>query len=103
MKRLLSVLLFLFLAFTIYHDLTIGSLPISKQPPQEKAAYVDWLVQPGDTVLSIHEHLSHDKNLPISIEQIIKDFEKLNPATNASDIKIGHMYKFPIYDNTPDG
>ena len=112
LKRIFSILLFLFLAFTIYHDLTIGSLPIKpkeasqKQTNQaietKKISYINWIVQPGDTVLSIHEHLSDGTHSNISIEQIITDFETLNPSTHASDIKIGHTYKFPIYQNSTD-
>lgn len=107
MTRILTIFLFLFLAFTIYYDLTTGSLPAkSIQPHQEvptAEATIDFthvLVQPGDTVLSIYEHLLDGKENTISIAQLIDDFEALNPSTKASQIKIGVTYKFPLYSSS---
>ena len=106
MVRILSISLFLFLAFTIYYDLTTGSLPQksdkesqtqlqSTQQPDLQS--IDVLIQPGDTVLSIHEHLMNGEESPVSISQLILDFEALNPGIQASQINIGMIYHFPVY------
>ncbi len=54
------------------------------------------IVEPGYTVLSIVEELNIGP-INASIQQIIFDFEALNPKTNASNIHIGKAYLFPIY------
>ena len=103
LKRLLTVLFFIFLLFTIYHDITKGSLP-SKPENHTKTidntiSYIEWRVQPGDTVLSIYEHLAKDSHHTVAIEKIITDFETLNPTVNAANIQIGQVYKIPIYED----
>ena len=45
-------------------------------------------VEPGETVISIVEH-QIEKPLPVSIEELIQDFRKLNPGQAPEKIQIG--------------
>ncbi len=35
--------------------------------------------------------------LPVAIEQVVKDFERLNNGVKPEQIQIGESYNFPIY------
>ena len=52
----------------------------------------------GDTFLSISERINGSSISTIPIEQLIADFEKLNPNVNVHSLNIGHYYNFPIYE-----
>ncbi len=53
-------------------------------------------VEPGETLISIVE--SHiEKSLPVSIDQLIEDFQTLNPGQAPEKIQIGSTYQFPDY------
>lgn len=47
-------------------------------------------VKPGDTVMSIVGSAG-------SPDDIVKDFEALNPNVKANAIQAGTAYKFPVY------
>lgn len=101
MKRIIVIsTLILLVGLGIYFDLSVGTLP--KQTKSEQNAetvtipYQEVTVQAGYTVLSIVEHL-HKQQVPATIEQIIYDFEQLNPNVHPDDIQIGETYLFPIY------
>ncbi|RSK27862.1 hypothetical protein EJF36_13785 [Bacillus sp. HMF5848] len=117
MKKLLFVLISLFLAWVIYVDLSKGTIPLTpllttNSPPQTSEmrddqgmdidasntdnTYKAVHVQSGDTVLTIVERL-HDEQLPISIQQVIEDFENLNPGVQANNIQTNKTYYFPLY------
>lgn len=105
MKRLLIVLITLFLVYIIYYDFTVGTLPsatpVNKNIPSETTDknYFELKIKQGDTVLSIIE-TKHRSPLPVPIEKIVQDFEKLNPNEKVETIKVGKIYKFPIYDES---
>ncbi|MGX1192877.1 hypothetical protein [Metabacillus sp. SLBN-84] len=105
MKRLMVFLLTLFLLYIMYYDISTGTIAFS--PPatdNEPAAAVQSSPSPftvkeikqGETVLTIVEQLH--SGLPVSIEQVRKDFEKLNPNAKADAIQVGKAYKFPLYE-----
>ncbi|OIJ22164.1 hypothetical protein BKP45_05680 [Anaerobacillus alkalidiazotrophicus] len=115
MKKLIAPILLLITIYSIYYDLNIGTLPANTIVAAESTTTVNHssnisvekienipsesiVVEPGYTVLSIVEEL-HIGPVNASIQQIINDFETLNPNTNASNIKIGDAYLFPIYPN----
>lgn len=107
MKKLIIPFFALICIYSIYYDLKVGTLPtttlaaeqivqqetvpIHPEIPSEKI-----VVEPGYTVLSIVEEL-HGGLVNATIQQIIYDFETLNPGTNASRIQIGKAYYFPVY------
>ncbi|MGO4887187.1 hypothetical protein ACJ2A9_05490 [Anaerobacillus sp. MEB173] len=108
MKRALLFFLFLLLSYSTYYDLTIGTLPtkattamavklVEEEINSKEESYKEVKIKPGDTVLSIVEHI-HDGPIKASINQIIYDFQLLNPDTNPEEISIGKTYKFPIYN-----
>jgi len=135
MKKLIVALLFMFILYVIYYDLSKGvmSTPTSvvllpkteKTPPENKDAkegktinkeknnskspdsskkedlyFQEVKVTAGQTVLSIVEQI-HNGPLPVSISQLITDFQILNPKTEPERIQIGKVYKFPVY-NEPE-
>jgi hypothetical protein len=71
-----------------------GSLEVSAV---NASPYIEKKIIQGETVLSIIEQL-HKEQIPVSIEQIITDFERLNPKDKADSIKVGKTYKFPLYE-----
>lgn len=128
MKKLGNVASLFLILFIIYYDLTAGSLPTitaektestqavdeitnnettvtnttpNPKPDSPKEIYQEYTVSPGETVLSIVEKI-HLYRIPVSIEQIVYDFENLNPDVQANFIKQGFTYKFPLYPS-PNG
>ncbi|WP_339193075.1 hypothetical protein NSU02_13650 [Aeribacillus sp. FSL W8-0870] len=100
MKRLFSALLVIFFSFVIYYDLKNGTLPVSSIQNEQHAEeqFMKVKVKEGDTVLSIVEKI-HNKPVPASIEEIIKDFGELNSNEDVYSIQAGKTYKFPLYNN----
>lgn len=109
MKKMLSLFVFLLVVYVIYYDLTTGTLPVTieettvaqKNDSEEKTTakqetYFVQKVKSGDTVLSIVEK-NLDDSLPVSIEDVITDFQKLNNGLQPEDIQSGKTYKFPDY------
>ncbi|PLS01777.1 hypothetical protein [Neobacillus cucumis] len=108
MKKLFGFLLAILVIYVIYYDLTVGTLPTSS--PQQVDAKVeksappaktgipsfDAEVKPGDTVISIVEHRIN-KSLPVSIQDLIEDFQALNSGRTPEKIQIGSTYHFPDY------
>ncbi|MEH7120734.1 hypothetical protein V7128_25490 [Neobacillus vireti] len=108
MKKLFGILLSILVIYVIYYDLTVGTLPTSAPLPADaKAEQVtavskskipsfDAEVEPGDTVISIVEHRIN-KSLPVSINDLIEDFQTLNGGRSPEKIRIGATYHFPDY------
>lgn len=132
MKKLLLTLLFMFVTYVIYYDLSAGvlSTPTSivllqgkeeskhknkpslqeekkenkndatlKTGKEEQLDFKEVKVASGQTVLSIAEQLQGGP-LPVSISQLIEDFQILNPKIEPEMIQIGRVYKFPVYNET---
>ncbi|MDQ0213888.1 ketopantoate hydroxymethyltransferase [Oikeobacillus pervagus] len=107
MKKIVGFLIFLIISVSVVYDMKVGSLPSSKTETtlknesisvtQTTIPYQEVKIKGGDTVLSITEHL-HNQALPVSIEQVISDFEKLNNGMAPEDILIGGSYKIPVYE-----
>ncbi|WP_066257647.1 hypothetical protein [Neobacillus drentensis] len=108
MKKLFGFLLAVLIIYVIYIDLTVGTLPssltqqvdakIETQTTQPKTGIpaFEAKVEPGETVISIVEH-QLNKSLPVSIQDLIEDFRKLNPGESPEKIQIGSTYHFPDY------
>jgi hypothetical protein len=106
MKKLMGLLILCFVIYIVYHDVTKGTLPAATTPSHVQAVkaedkgalnYKMMKVKAGDTILSIMEK-ERGGPLPVSIEQLIKDFESLNPGVKAESLQIGKTYKFPVYN-----
>lgn len=115
MKRIFTIFISFVFIYSIYYDLTTGTLPtktIEAQVENDVAVtteeqkedevevtndkrYVEVLVEPGYTVLSVVEHL-HEGPIPASIQEIVYDFKQLNNI-EPEQMKIGHTYRFPYY------
>ncbi|WP_175991022.1 hypothetical protein [Bacillus sp. Marseille-Q1617] len=120
MKRMIIFFGIIILLYSVYYDLNKGTLHLlAKKPstvvtaqpqaemkensdtvslPDTSGAaqmYVEMEIKPGDTVLSLVEDSLQGK-LPVSIEQVVSDFEELN-NTAPGKIQIGKTYKIPLY------
>ncbi|MFD1705415.1 hypothetical protein ACFSCZ_01450 [Siminovitchia sediminis] len=108
MKKIAAIFVLLIVAYSVYYDLTKGTLTIdnaataaSSNPdvPHEQSLsmpYETIKTTTGDTVISIAETI-HDGPLPVSIEQLIGDFQKLNHGIQPDEIQRDTEYKFPVY------
>ena len=107
MKKFLGMLLLVLILYAIYIDLTVGTLPSASpqkveavtetvEKPVKGIPSFDAKVNPGETVITIVEH-HMDKPLPVSITDLIKDFQELNKGQAPEKIQIGTTYKFPDY------
>lgn len=109
MKKFFIIMGIVILGLSVYFDLTEGTLtnestPTNGQAPREEAPSPDQpvqevIVEPGQTVLSIVEQL-HEGPVPVSIEQIAEDFQKLNDGTAPEAIEVDQSYYFPIYESS---
>ena len=108
MKKIAFLLGSLLLAYIIFFDLQVGTIPTKHIATVVKATksetketslpkYEKIQVKNGDTVLGIIENLNPDFNQPIS--QITKDFSALNNGLSPTKIQSGKSYKFPIYSS----
>jgi hypothetical protein len=106
MKRLGIFLTLVVVIIAIGYDLKNGTLPTgrSKESPFPETAsiaassipYKKIKIHSGDTVLSIAERIQKG-TLPVSIDEVIQDFEKLNNGLKPEEIMVGRTYKFPVY------
>ncbi|CAG9619324.1 hypothetical protein [Sutcliffiella rhizosphaerae] len=112
MIRLLVVALICITIYSIYFDLTSGTIPegtsaIASAPLTDDSSnqfeeissnepYLEVEVMAGDTVLTIAEKIAN-KPIPVSIQQLIEDFQTLNEGISPEKIQIGKIYKFPVY------
>ncbi|MFP7297617.1 hypothetical protein [Neobacillus niacini] len=107
MKRIFLFFFGLLTIYVIYIDLTAGTLPKNESQtpeqtvatmaePENTIAAFEAEVEPGETLISIVEgHIK--KPLPVSIDDLIKDFKSLNPGETPEKIQIGVSYQFPDY------
>lgn len=111
MKTLFGILLSILIIYVIYFDLTVGTLPAPAngqveanatktkiQKPNVAIPSFSEKVKPGETVISIVEHRL-GKPLPVSISELIEDFQALNPGKSPEKIQIGSTYHFPDYSH----
>jgi hypothetical protein len=107
MKMIFGLIAAGLVMYSVYIDLTVGTLPKTftqraeaqtQVVPKESdgKGYFSEKVEPGDTVISIVER-QLDKALPVSIQDLISDFRELNQGKSPENIQIGSTYKFPDY------
>ncbi|MGJ7034983.1 type IV pilus assembly protein FimV [Anoxybacillus eryuanensis] len=100
MKNMFIFLMFIAICAIAYHDLTDGTIHTIRSQTTVKQTndlpYREVTVQRGDTLLSIIEREMNSK-LPVSIDQLITDFQALNPHVNAHSLQAGKTYRIPHY------
>jgi len=99
-KKILTLLFTALITYSVYFDMTIGTLPavstpVTAQESPSDQPYIEIEVKPGDTLLSIIER--EEGSLPKPINTIILDFQELNDGHSPHELQIGKTYKFPIY------
>jgi len=114
MKKLAGLLVFLIVAYAVYNDLSIGTLPAAKmqepeisneqkekkdaKPTTQEISFFEHEVLPGDTVLSVIDRYL-DSPLDVPVSQAVEDFKRLNDGIDPQKIKFGNIYKFPDYSS----
>ncbi|WP_297989256.1 FimV family protein [Anoxybacillus sp.] len=100
MKKLLILFMLVAICAIAYHDVTKGTIHTIHAEKTVKQTnelpYREVTVQRGDTLLSIAER-DTDGKLPVSIHQLIADFQTLNPHVNAHSLQVGKTYRIPYY------
>ncbi|WP_010173659.1 hypothetical protein [Bacillus coahuilensis] len=103
MKRPLVLLLLLVCLYSIYFDLSVGTVPLlnpsNQYEPVETASHsmsFVKVVQKGDTLITIVEN-EINGSLPVPIDELVADFSKLNNGLVPEEIQIGKEYVFPLY------
>ncbi|WP_417899572.1 hypothetical protein ABN702_04480 [Bacillus haimaensis] len=114
MIRLFIAALICITIFSIYYDLSKGTIPIAnvqqaaqvmttpsltEEPETESdsnTTYIEVEVKAGDTVLTVAERIAN-KPIPVSITQLVEDFQILNEGMAPEKIQVGKIYKFPLY------
>jgi len=105
MKKLIILGLFALAGWTSFYDITVGTLNFLPGTHRTEASprvqqtdgltYRTVTVEPGDTVLSVHERLNPAAH--IAIEKVLNDFRTLNGGQDPNHIQIGASYRFPVY------
>jgi hypothetical protein len=116
MIRLFIAALICVTIFSIYYDLSNGTIPIANEKQatpvmttpslteeletetesDSNATYIEVEVKAGDTVLTVAERIAN-KPIPVSITQLVEDFQVLNEGMEPEKIQVGKTYKFPLY------
>lgn len=105
-KRTSIFLLAVIVVYVIYFDLSVGTFhnsnslstnEVIKEASNEGISYETIEIKSGDTLLSVVEQLSTATPTPSS-DQIIADFQSLNPNIAPTELVIGKSYKIPVYD-----
>jgi hypothetical protein len=101
LRRLVAAILILLTLFSVYYDLTTGTLPEGAEEASGSAdrpiPSVAVRVRPGETVLTIIERESGYP--PVPLEEVIDDFAELNGGIRPEQIQPGKVYRFPIYSD----
>jgi len=106
-KRISIYILMILLFVSLYLDMVKGNDQhltsvhhhTIESSEHESFQVVKVQVQPGDTVLSISEHINHIEQLHIN--QLIEDFTLLNPYVDPYELETFAFYYFPHYDHSP--
>ncbi|MFG6114316.1 hypothetical protein ACGTN9_03930 [Halobacillus sp. MO56] len=117
MKKLGLFILIILLLVSLYKDLTVGTtinrsesdnkVNTTEDPPPPQADILEpplrfnqkvpVKVKAGDTVLSIMEQL-HNGVYYHPMDDMLEDFQQLNPGIDPSSLTIDKVYYFPLYE-----
>jgi len=99
-KKLSLFILILLLLLSISHDLSKNMeqhYPEANTDEDQNTRIAPIKVQHGDTLLSIVEEIN-DLN-QLYVDEIIKDFQNLNPDSDYRSLKPNQFYYFPLYSD----
>ncbi|WP_156290717.1 hypothetical protein [Oceanobacillus salinisoli] len=103
-KKIFIYIIIILLVASIYKDLSLGTEPNENVPTQETTIQINEnysamkvKVTSGDTVLSIVENINEGKG-EIAIDQMMTDFQQLNPEVNPYRLQPNTFYYFPVYE-----
>ncbi|WP_152656228.1 hypothetical protein [Oceanobacillus sp. CFH 90083] len=101
LRRISLITFIILVAVSIFQDLaqsdgtnTFSNNEKSNLPPFEA---VPVKINPGDTVLSITEEIQTTSANSVSVENILKAFEALNPTAYANELHAHEIYYFPRF------
>ena len=104
MKKFLLYVFIILLFISIYKDLAENnqhteSINTYHTPDQRNAdfAIMHIKVEPGDTVLSVVEEMNHHHIKKLDLNQIIADFQRINPTVDPYHLQPHVFYYFPAY------
>jgi hypothetical protein len=103
MKKLIGILLSFLIIYSVYYDITVGTLPFSKSEKAEAVEiqessipFFEAKVKSGETLITIVEHKTN-KSLSVPISELIRDFMTLNQGQSPEKMQVGKIYRFPKY------
>lgn len=116
MRPIIILLIIVIVSISIRIDLTSGTIPKYNNHPEnnettsEQEVPVDIselttpdfqkvMVESGQTVYGITQQLHEAEGFTKSIQEVLEDFEALNPNIAAHELFAGEIYKFPIYQS----
>ncbi|UCZ54536.1 hypothetical protein LGQ02_07180 [Bacillus shivajii] len=126
MRPILVLTIIIIVIASAYYDLNTGTIPdqsINESPEPELVAsqleddiddsdesdiaepalaYEEVIVEAGHTVYGIVQALHQDEPFNVQAEQVVNDFEALNPQIEAHRIIVGESYRFPLYSTISD-
>ncbi|MCR6096746.1 hypothetical protein HXA31_04900 [Salipaludibacillus agaradhaerens] len=111
MRPLILLCLIIIIGISVRIDLSAGTIP--EQQTQSKQHlntaestdhnnentlfYQEVIVEENQSVYSIVQQLHPSDTFALSVEQVLTDFEVLNPGVVPYQLSAGNAYKFPVY------
>ncbi|UTR14410.1 hypothetical protein MM221_17885 [Salipaludibacillus sp. LMS25] len=116
MRPLILLCLVIIIGISVRIDLSAGTIPDQKGQPKshlnttEDTAhnientlfYQEVIVEENQSVYSIVQQLHPRETFALSVEQVLADFEVLNPGVTPYQLSAGNAYKFPVYREIDD-
>jgi len=109
LKRISLYFIILLFIMSIYKDLTAGTNaqippPVTQEDQVEDTEYSikQIKIKSGDTVLSVIEQI-HGGMEGLSIDQILTDFQTINPNADPYHLHPNTFYYFPLYHEKEAG
>ncbi|MEI3611696.1 hypothetical protein [Pseudogracilibacillus sp. SO30301A] len=103
-KKICLYICIILLILSLYNDIQKGtnnktneSSTMDDQGINKNIPVVKIKVEAGDTILSVSEELNGEKLNQIKIEDILDDFNSVNPEVTTIELTPGMYYYFPTY------
>jgi len=104
MKKFFLFIIICLLLASIYQDITRPLSPndtynnMSQEVSEHQFSIVHVKTEPDDTILSVSKRVNKNHLQQITKNQMITDFQKLNPTVNPYQLKPNTFYYFPLYN-----
>ncbi|GGN66111.1 MULTISPECIES: hypothetical protein [Oceanobacillus] len=99
-KRLSLLLLFILVIISVIDDLSkqqpLKEESVVKVQEDKDTGIAHIKIKHGDTILSVTEEINELDYL--DVQQVINDFEKLNPGVDTESLLPNSFYYFPLYN-----